>query len=140
MKVVYDNLTDIIMIALATIAICLSPSYPVSESIITYLIGIFCIIAYLYDMKIQKKLFTDNMVVYIFEKFNKKLNFFIRNLIVYSIYFYLFLFNQNVIYLLGILLMCFFDLIIVYGLINTSMHSYFVHRMVEIDLKRKNSI
>jgi hypothetical protein len=117
-----SNLTDIIFISLAEVAYMFHIEYPALSNFLATFIGstfiVFCL-PHFYMMWREKTVLNYHFLKYILTTYEHRVSFVLRNTIVYFIYYYIWSFNQNDVYFIGLSTIVAFDLIILANIISS---------------------
>jgi hypothetical protein len=117
-----SNITDLIFISLAAVAYMFHVQYPALSNFLATFIGatfiVFCL-PHFYMMWREKTVLNYHFLKYILTTYEHRVSFVLRNTIVYFIYYYIWSFNQNDAYFIGLSTVVAFDLIILANIISS---------------------
>jgi hypothetical protein len=116
-----SNLTDFLLIGLASFAYLISSDYPKISLFMTTFVGLFFIMGCLPHfimMFRERRVLTYFFIKYIIQVAEAKCYFIVRNTIVYFIYYYVWSFNENTIYLTGLSMAVAFDIVVLINILS----------------------
>lgn len=118
-----SNIIDVTLVMTSAFAYLISSSYPGISKFMTDGIGFIfmvLVIPHFFMMWNEKKILNYHFMKYIIETSYHKFSFIVRNVIIYAIYYYIWSFNNNAVYLTGLSLVMAFDAIVLLNIISAS--------------------
>lgn len=130
-----SNVIDITLVVLASISYLIHVEYPLLSKFITNGVGfifIALVIPHFIMMWTEKKILNYNFLKYIIETSYHPASFIIRNTVIYFVYYYIWSFNNNIIYLTGLSLVFAFDVIVLVNILSISRINTLKKRFVKM--------
>jgi hypothetical protein len=118
-----SNFIDLTLVIVASVAYLMHIEYPSLSKFITNGVGFIfmvLVIPHFIMMWNERKILNYNFLKYIIETSHHPASFVVRNSVIYFIYYYIWSFNHNDIYFVGLTMVAAFDLIVLLNIMSTS--------------------
>lgn len=118
-----SNFIDFSLVLTSAIAYLVKGDWPTVSYLITNTVAfifVALVVPHFIMIVMEKRFFTYHFIKYIIESSQHRGSWIIRNSVIYFIYFYIWSFNLNNYYLLGLSLICFFDVIVLLNILSSS--------------------
>lgn len=118
-----SNFIDFFLVLTSALAYLMYGTHPAISSFITNSVAfvfIALVVPHFIMIVMEKRFLTYHLIKYIIETSQHRASWVLRNSVIYFIYFYIWSFNHNNYYLLGLSLICFFDVVVLLNVISRS--------------------
>jgi len=118
-----SNFIDFSLVLTSALAYLMYGTHPAISYFITNTVAfifIALVVPHFIMIVMEKRLLTYHLIKYIIDSSQHRASWILRNSVIYFIYFYIWSFNHNHYYLLGLSLICFFDVIVLLNILSRS--------------------